>query len=118
MTKEEQMTETTTTDSLESMEWRLFDIRFAAVLNLMDIAKDHGGHRDWTDRHAEQIRGMLTTSDRVVQGDSSAVVPSGFGEPVRTRMGELMRETLDARRAMGLPKASTLDVRGEEEKKE
>jgi hypothetical protein len=79
-------------EALARHEAQLFwDIRLAAVLNVLDIAKDHGGHRDWTNKHAEQIREMMAIGEAVVGGDSSAVVPSGFGEPVRVQSAAVTR---------------------------
>jgi hypothetical protein len=81
-----------------------WDIRLAAVLNVLDIAKDHGGHRDWTNKHAEQIREMMAIGEAVVGGDSSAVVPSGFGDPVRVQsaaVGRLVEERAARMRAQG-----------------
>lgn len=70
----------------DDADMRLWDMRLAAVLNTMDIARAHGEHRDWTNEHARQIRQMLAIADSAVVGDENAIVPSGFGPVVRTQL--------------------------------
>lgn len=61
----------------------LWDVRLAAILNTLDIARSHGEHRDWTQDHAAQIRAMMAIADQVVAGGEGQLVPQGFGPPVR-----------------------------------
>jgi hypothetical protein len=69
------------------LDLRLWDMRLAAVLNTMEIARAHGEHRDWTSEHSSQIRAMMAIADDAVAGDGGAgVVPQGFGAPVRARL--------------------------------
>jgi hypothetical protein len=68
------------------MNLGLWDLRLASVLNIMDIARAHGNHRDWTTEHAAQIRALMAIADEVVAGSDAGVVPQGFGAPVRTQM--------------------------------
>lgn len=79
----------------------LWDIRLAAILNLMDIARAHGEQRDWTSTHAAQIRAMMTIADAAVVGDPSSIVPQGFGPPVRTQLGEAFLRARDKAKAAG-----------------
>lgn len=94
---------------IEALNWTGFDLRLAAALNFMEVARAQGGQRDWTDQHAAQIRAMMGIGDAVVAGDASAIVPSGFGEPVRTRQAEALRQAILAAQRV-LPPATQLDV--------
>jgi hypothetical protein len=79
---------------IESLAWQMFDLRLAAVLNMMDVARTQGDHRDWTDVHAAQIRHLMGVGDQIVAGDPSAIVPSGFGEPIRTKQTEALERAM------------------------
>ena len=68
----------------------LFDMRLAAVLNVMSMAMEHGERRDWTNEDARQIRNMLTIVNATVAANPNAVVPSGFGPVVRTHQAALI----------------------------
>jgi hypothetical protein len=68
------------------LDLQLWDIRLAAVLNIMDIARSHGEHRDWTSEHAAQIRAMMAIADAAVAGGEGGVVPQGFGRPIRNQL--------------------------------
>ena len=68
---------------------RLWDVRLAAVLNTLEIARAHGAHEDWTSEHAAQIRAMMAIADQAVAGEGG-VVPQGFGAPVRTQMAAVV----------------------------
>lgn len=77
-------------DMRDDADLRLWDIRLAAALNSMDIARAHGEHQYWTAEHSRQIRAMMAIADEVVTGDANAIVPSGFGPPVRTALAEAL----------------------------
>lgn len=83
----------------QAMDMQLWDIRLAGILNVIDTAKDHGGHRDWSADHARQIRELLQITDAVVVGNEEAVVPSGFGPLVRTEHTAKMLKTMAAAQA-------------------
>ena len=68
----------------------LFDMRLAAVLNVMSMAMEHGERRDWTDEDARQIRNMLTIVNATVAGSAFATLPGGFGPAVRTHQAALI----------------------------
>jgi hypothetical protein len=68
------------------IDLRLWDIRLAAVLNFLDIARSHGEHRDWTSDHAAQIRAAMAIGDAAVAGEGPGIIPQGFGAPVRTAL--------------------------------
>lgn len=76
-------------------DWAIWRIRMAAVLNFVDIAKNQGGHRDWTDVHAKQIMDMMAIGNSVLVGDEAAIVPSGFGDPVRVQQSRALLEALE-----------------------
>jgi hypothetical protein len=42
--------------------------RLAAILNALEIAKAHGGHKNWSDSHAEALRAMISICDHVATG--------------------------------------------------
>lgn len=63
--------------------WDAFDIRLAMTLNAFLTTMTQGGHRDFTNIHAREIRRAMRILDGVMDGDPNAIVPSGFGEPTR-----------------------------------
>ena len=79
------------------LDQQLQDMRLAAVLNTLDVAKSHGEHRDWTSEHARQIRAMMAIADAAVLGDGAGVVPQGFGPPVRTQLALKVIQASEAR---------------------
>jgi hypothetical protein len=97
---------------LDALSWTCWDLRLAAALNFLEVARAQGGQRDWTDQHAAQIRAMMGIGDAVVAGDASAIVPSGFGEPIRTRQADALRAALAA---VKLPVAAPLEIAAGEE---
>lgn len=64
---------------------RLWDMRLAAALNFLDIARAHGEHKDWTTDHSRQIRELMGIADAAVAGDGAGIIPQGFGPPMRTQ---------------------------------
>jgi hypothetical protein len=79
------------------LDLQLWDIRLAGVLNIMDIARSHGEHRDWTSEHAAQIRAMMAIADAAVVGSEGGVVPQGFGRPIRTQLASAFLKASAAR---------------------
>lgn len=70
----------------DNLDQSLWDIRLAAILNTMEIARAQGQHKDWTADHAAQIRAMMAIADQTVAGGGQSVVPQGFGPPIRTQI--------------------------------
>ena len=69
----------------DDLDTSSFDVRLAAAINMIDIAKEQGGHREWTTEHARKLRALLAITGAVVVGENGAGnVPQGFGAPVRT----------------------------------
>lgn len=98
------------TDAIQAeLDLQLWDIRFAATLNYMEIAKAHGEHRDWTASHAAQIRALMKISDAAVC-DGEGEVPQGFGAPVRTQLAAAFMRARAKAAAEAPPKAPASDT--------
>ena len=41
------------------------NMRLVAILNALDIAKVHGGYKNWSNDHAEALRAMIKICDQV-----------------------------------------------------
>jgi hypothetical protein len=75
----------------EETDQRSADMRDAALLNAIAVAKDHGLSPDWTDGDIARWRWMRTHMDAISSGSNAAeTIPQGFGPAVRTRQTEVL----------------------------
>jgi hypothetical protein len=44
------------------------NMRLVAILNVLEIAKAHGGHKSWSDGQADALRAMITICDQIAAG--------------------------------------------------
>jgi hypothetical protein len=44
------------------------NIRLVAILNALEIAKTHGGHKHWSDHQANALRAMIKICDQIADG--------------------------------------------------
>jgi hypothetical protein len=44
------------------------NMRLVAILNALEIAKAHGGHKSWSDDLADALRAMIKICDQVAAG--------------------------------------------------
>jgi hypothetical protein len=44
------------------------NMRLVAILNALEIAKVHGGHRSWSDSQADALRAMIRICDQIADG--------------------------------------------------
>lgn len=68
-----------------AVDMKAWDVRLAAILNALDIAREHGARKEWTSGDSRAIRNMIATLDASVTGEGAGVIPSGFGAAVRTK---------------------------------
>ena len=60
------------------------DLRDAAILNMILLAKVHGSTRDFTAEDVRRWRMIRAHTDATVIGGEEEVIPSGFGPALRT----------------------------------
>jgi hypothetical protein len=47
------------------------NMRLVAILNALEIAIAHGGHKTWSEGQAEALRAMIKICDQVADGSES-----------------------------------------------
>jgi hypothetical protein len=80
----------------EEANWKAFDHRGAAALNLIKLCMIQRRQEDFTNADMEHFRAIMGVGNLIVAGDPLAEVPSGFGEPVRVAMASEVQEALAA----------------------
>lgn len=67
------------------------NMRDAALLNALAVAKAHGMSAEWTETDIARWRIMRAMTDEIASGaNESETVPQGFGPAVRARQTEAM----------------------------
>lgn len=68
------------------LDQRAADMRVAALLNALAVAKAHGMSPEWTEGDVERLRNMMGMTDEIATGANDAEsVPQGFGPAARAR---------------------------------
>jgi hypothetical protein len=44
------------------------NMRLVAIMNALEIARGHGGHKTWSESQADALRAMIKICDRVADG--------------------------------------------------
>lgn len=75
----------------KNLDQRSADMRTAAILNALAVAKSHGMSPEWTEADVERLRNMLAMTDEIAAGaNDGETVPQGFGPAVRARQTEAL----------------------------
>jgi hypothetical protein len=75
----------------EVSDQRTADMRDAALLNAIAVAKAHGMSPEWTEADVARWRYMRTMTDAIAAGaNEGEALPQGFGPAVRARQTEVL----------------------------
>lgn len=75
----------------DALAQRAADMRTAAVLNALAVAKAHGCSPEWTEGDVARIREILVMTNEIAGGANDAeTIPQGFGPLVRARQTEAL----------------------------
>jgi hypothetical protein len=73
------------------LDQRTADMRDAALLNAIAVAKAHGMSPEWTEADVARWRYMRTMTDAIAAGaNEGEALPQGFGPAVRARQTEVL----------------------------